>query len=93
MAMTGQIARYMLDTDVKYGFLTTYTQSILLRKMDINGQWTLEYSPVIHHDDSWSQANGKISVRQAFYHIIRLAQGDGRFNNSSGQFQLWTVPS
>lgn len=91
--MIGQIARYMFDNDLKYGFLTTYNQTIFLRKVEVAGKWTLEYSPVIHHDDSWNPRNGKISVRQAFYHIIRLAQQDGRFNRTSGLgTQVWTVP-
>lgn len=47
--VTGQMAQYMHDLKVKYGFLTTYDETIFLRQVLINGRWTLEYSPVIQH--------------------------------------------
>lgn len=48
----GQIAEYMFDMNLKYGFMTTYTQTIFLRKVDVGRAWGLEYSPVIPHRDS-----------------------------------------
>ncbi|QQK42155.1 phosphoglycerate mutase family protein [Penicillium digitatum] len=45
----GQIARYMLETRLKYGFLTTYEQTIFLRKADAGRVWGLEYSPSLYH--------------------------------------------
>ncbi|KAJ5890651.1 uncharacterized protein N7473_006879, partial [Penicillium subrubescens] len=44
----GQIAEYMFNSGLKYGFLTTYEHTIFLRKEEVGRAWGLEYSPVIY---------------------------------------------
>lgn len=39
----------MFDMNLKYGFMTTYSQTIFPRKVDFGRAWGLEYSPVILH--------------------------------------------
>ncbi|KAL2001236.1 hypothetical protein VTN02DRAFT_2079 [Thermoascus thermophilus] len=49
----GQIARYVYLTQSKYGFLTTYEQTIFLKQdkhPTRKGRWVLWHSPVILHD-------------------------------------------
>ncbi|OOQ89244.1 hypothetical protein PEBR_17002 [Penicillium brasilianum] len=87
----GQIARYMLETRLKYGFLTTYEQTIFLRKADVGRVWGLEYSPVIYHSDRGSVSGTTVSFCQSLYHVGLLALADSDFNTSTGmRNQIWT---
>ncbi|KAJ5521466.1 hypothetical protein N7527_005581 [Penicillium freii] len=87
----GQIARYMLETRLKYGFLTTYEQTIFLRKADVGRVWGLEYSPVIYHRDRGSTLGGTVSFCQSLYHVGLLALADSAFNTGTGmRNQVWT---
>lgn len=88
----GQIAQYMLELDLKYGFLTTYNQTIFLRKVDIGRAWGLEYSPVIYHDSRGSTSGSSVSFCQSLYHVGLLALADSDFNTSTGmRNQKWTT--
>lgn len=81
----------MVESCLKYGFLTTYEETIFLRKADINRVWVLEYSPVIHHDDQGSTTGMTVSFCQSLYHVGLLALVDSDFNTSIGlRNQLWT---
>lgn len=39
----GQLARYMQELDVKYGFYTTYDQFVFLKQQFVRGRWELHY--------------------------------------------------
>jgi hypothetical protein len=64
----GQVAEYMIDLKVPYGFHSTYDQTIFLRHTQIQGLWTLEYSYVIDNNDTTD-----VSVKQCFWYLARLA--------------------
>lgn len=42
-----QPARYMRENQVKYGFITTFDETIFLKQVEIAGRWTLLYSKPI----------------------------------------------
>ncbi|KAJ5831172.1 uncharacterized protein N7525_009425 [Penicillium rubens] len=58
-----------------FGFVNTYEQTIYLRQVQLpNGQWVVEYSPVIHATDAYkpagSQGHGSglsVSQRQCMF--------------------------
>jgi hypothetical protein len=66
----------MLEGRLKYGFLTTYEQTIFLRKADVGRVWGLEYSPVIYHRDRGSTSGRTASFCQSLYHVGLLALAD-----------------
>lgn len=81
----------MLETRLKYGFLTTYEQTIFLRKADAGRVWGLEYSPVIYHRDRGTKSGRTVSFCQSLYHIGLLALADSAFNTGTGiRNQFWT---
>ncbi|KAJ5146480.1 uncharacterized protein N7515_001044 [Penicillium bovifimosum] len=43
----GQLARYMQELGVEYGFYSTYNQHIFLKQEIVDGSWVLRYSPVV----------------------------------------------
>lgn len=87
----GQIACYMLDTELKHAFLTTYNETIFLRKVDLHRQWILQYSPVIFHDDRGNVITGEVSLCQCLYQMALLGQSDSDFGVNTGiRNQVWT---
>jgi len=88
-AYVGQIAAYMQETDRKHAFLTTYEQTIFLRKVDVNRKWTMEYSPVIYH---WAMGSSStVSLRECFWNLALLSKSDTKFGLDSGtRAQTWT---
>ncbi|OQD70622.1 hypothetical protein PENDEC_c022G03081 [Penicillium decumbens] len=87
--LLGQIAAYMQETDRKHAFLTTYEQTIFLRKVDVNRKWTMEYSPVIYH---WAMGSSStVSLRECFWNLALLSKSDTKFGLDSGtRAQTWT---
>lgn len=51
-ALFGEVIEYMIDQQVPYGFLSTYEETIFLRHIQIGGEWTLEYSPIVATGDN-----------------------------------------
>ncbi|KAF7529994.1 hypothetical protein PCG10_004969 [Penicillium crustosum] len=47
----GQVARYMRALITTRASLSTYNETIFLRKVDSQGVWTLEYSPMVMYDN------------------------------------------
>lgn len=78
----GQIAEYMFDLDLKYGFLTTYEQTIFLRKVNVGSDWVLEYSPIIQHNHRGSASGRTVSLRQCLYHVGLLALSNPVFDKT-----------
>lgn len=76
---------------LKYAFLTTYEQTIFLRKVDIGRAWGLEYSPVIYHNDRGDTAGMTVSFCQSLYHVGLLASAEPDFGNTGLRRQKWTV--
>jgi hypothetical protein len=69
----GQIADYMYDQQLMYGFLSTYEYTIFLKQVRVNNQWQLQFSDPIPFDAVSSPQNGTVSVRQCFFHICHEA--------------------
>lgn len=64
----GQIAQYMQGTNMAYGFMSNYEETIFLRQVPGPANtWRLEYSPVVDH--SSITTNGGITLRQCFMHL------------------------
>ena len=57
----------MNDLGLKYGFLTTYEDTVFLRQVIHNRLGVLEYSPVIHHSNTFSEVDGTVTLRQCFF--------------------------
>ncbi|KAE8343112.1 hypothetical protein BDV24DRAFT_161925 [Aspergillus arachidicola] len=100
----GQIAGYMYDTNSKYGFLTTYNQTMFFKQEPHpkkNGKWVLWRSPVIRHTAHSQKIlgnekelrnpalyRGKVSLRECFLYFVQLAYHDGYAKNTM-QFENW----
>lgn len=73
-----------------YGFLSTYDETIFLRQQEVNGEWEIEYSAVIHASNSYVRSiptdllnSPIVSVKQCFLYVACLASGQGPvFNNT-----------
>ena len=63
----GQIAEYMIDNRVPYGFHSTYNEVIFLRYVQKDGEWRMEVSPVV--SNKWSE----VSVNECFWYFSSLA--------------------
>jgi hypothetical protein len=70
---------YMLEHQCKYGFITTYKESIFLRQVRYSdGTWGIEYSPLILGSDmAVTGVEPVLSTRQCFFHFARMAEQDG----------------
>lgn len=87
----GQIAEYMFDMHLKYGFMTTYNQTIFLRKVDVGREWGLEYSPAILHSAVENITDQQVSLCQSLFHVGHLALANSDFGMSTGtRTQRWT---
>lgn len=87
----GQVAAYMLEIKLKYAFLTTYEETVFLRKVDASTQWAIQYSPVILHSDRGSASSGTVSLCQSLYYVALLGQANPDFGVETGvRNQVWT---
>ncbi|KAI9767634.1 MAG: hypothetical protein M1840_005505 [Geoglossum simile] len=71
----GQLARYMDDLHLRYGFYTTYSVTVFLRRAS---DTTFEVSPPILYSTLSSEKGGKdgVSVRECFLYLAKLANSD-----------------
>ncbi|KAI9925749.1 hypothetical protein MW887_005555 [Aspergillus wentii] len=64
----GQIARYMDDCKCCYGILTTYNQTICLRRETM---FTFLASPVLYHSQSSASGpNGEVDARYPLTELL-----------------------
>ena len=61
--MTGQIGNYMIELELKLGFLTNYNRTFFLKREIVNNAEVLYCSPPIPHDASPLHTGG-VSLRQ-----------------------------
>ncbi|KAL4950206.1 hypothetical protein BDW69DRAFT_187580 [Aspergillus filifer] len=86
----GQLAQYMYVYKVKYGFLTTYDETIfvfqdLIEDKDGNLKPGLRVSRPIKREDTPSKESARLSVRQCLYYLLDLTKGDApsfKYQNS-----------
>lgn len=75
--LTGQVADYMQKYRLRYSYLTTYNELLLLRqRFDNSKGFVLEYSPVFHFDTTSSDftmsmrdKQDHVSLREALFFI------------------------
>ncbi|KAJ5667812.1 uncharacterized protein N7477_006382 [Penicillium maclennaniae] len=76
---------YMLEHQCKYGFITTYEESIFLRQVKYSdGTWGIEHSPLDSGFDLArvsTSGEAVLSTRQCFYHFSCAAEQNGDVNN------------
>ncbi|KAH8427142.1 uncharacterized protein LDX57_004859 [Aspergillus melleus] len=88
--VVGQIARYLRLGQVRYGFLTTYDETIFLRQVKSRGGvWRLEYSEPIRHDARAGQNSGEITLREAFWYFAAKAAGAGFQTDIDVKMENW----
>ncbi|OJJ31287.1 hypothetical protein ASPWEDRAFT_176374 [Aspergillus wentii DTO 134E9] len=68
----GQAVRYMDDCGTRYGFISTYNETMLVRR---RSQFIFEVSPVIKHDQC-STPQGKVSLREAMLFLALISSGN-----------------
>ncbi|KAJ5920095.1 hypothetical protein N7516_010953 [Penicillium verrucosum] len=76
----GQVSRYMQDQGVCYAFLSTYNETMFLRK----------YSPVAIYDDEYDTGSGKITTRQGLFYLALRAEFGPAFATNVPGNQQWT---
>ncbi|KAJ5087186.1 hypothetical protein N7456_010802 [Penicillium angulare] len=79
----GQIAQYMGDLNLKYGFMSTYEETVFLKLESSGGpnsETILYHSPVILRDSRSSNTPGSesVTIRQAFFYLGCLANSGHR---------------
>ncbi|PYI07451.1 hypothetical protein BO78DRAFT_312825, partial [Aspergillus sclerotiicarbonarius CBS 121057] len=93
--IAGQIANYMHKTKCKYGWLTTYNQTMFFRQVPHpkkKGTWVLCHSPVINHDAKYdevdqeksndpTQYRRRVTLTECFLYIAKKACEDGEAIN------------
>ncbi|CAG7959356.1 unnamed protein product [Penicillium nalgiovense] len=86
----GQVARYMKDLNVRHAFLSTYEETMFLRKIDTTTGWALQFSPVITHDPQYSNPMRTITTRQGLFYLALLGQTAQPFATRPSRSQ-WTT--
>ncbi|KAJ5206559.1 hypothetical protein N7491_002826 [Penicillium cf. griseofulvum] len=84
----GQIAQYMQDLDLKFGFISTYNETFFLRQVPFGRTMGLEFSPVIHHNEMYTR-EGDVTVRQGMIHLALCSLVDP--HPDTGLRGVWTV--
>lgn len=84
--LLAQPVQYMKDLKCKYGFLSTYEETIFLRQRHDSARWVIDCSPVIFASDAYTEWNpvntsSTVSLRECFFHIATLALPEGEINN------------
>lgn len=70
----GQVGNYMIELELKYGFLTNYDYTFFLRRELIDGKETMFCSDPIKYDAS--HGNGDVSIRESLLFLQMQVQGD-----------------
>lgn len=81
--MIGQVARYIKDLNVKYGFFSTY---VFLKQERVNGRWTLFYSTIAQ--DTPTSCATRLTVRQSFF-FLGVAGSQTLPESNSTPDKLW----
>lgn len=75
----GQIADYMLRFQLKYGFFSTYNNTLFLKQEIINGNWVLSVSNLINfntistpQDNNGDMLVDKVSLRECMLYFMHV---------------------
>lgn len=80
----------MKDLNVRHAFLSTYEETMFLRKIDTTTGWALQFSPVITHDPQYSNPMRTITTRQGLFYLALLGQTAQPFATRPSRSQ-WTT--
>lgn len=72
---TGQIGNYMIELELKHGFLTNFDQTYFLKREIVNGAEVLYCFPPVPHDASALGPDG-VSIRQCLLLLQSSVVGD-----------------
>ena len=82
--LLGQIANYMKAYHLKYGFWTTYEQTVFLKQEESQGRWFLRVSDVIKYNTKSDLKRGaddnltnRVSLRECMLFLICQTNGRG----------------
>lgn len=75
---------------VKYGFQTTYDETIFLKQESTSSGWVLYYSDPIQHDAIGDRSKGTVSLRECFLYLVDESLNSPVANNDE---QNWVVSS
>lgn len=89
--LLSQIIKYMLKLKLKYGWISNYGQTIFLRQKCVGDTWGIEYSPILRSTDGYTKNPLRVSVRQGFFFLARLAAAEPSVDNSTPKRQ-WIIP-
>jgi hypothetical protein len=92
----------MHESEAKYGFLTTYHETIFLRQTERpgrKGEWVLWYSNVIMHgtistpatSDRPRDYHGKVSLRECFLFLAVEGASNNHHAKNEMPLSTWTV--
>ncbi|KAK2812928.1 hypothetical protein FQN50_000949 [Emmonsiellopsis sp. PD_5] len=74
----GQIASYMYQFKMRYGFLTTYDYTIFLKQVLWEGKEPrLYFTPPIEASSSPEASKDAVSIRQCFYYLLSTIKQNG----------------
>jgi len=85
---------------VTYGFLSTYQQTIFVKRVKYNGNWELWVSRVFRYDKTTSTRSTQlkyedIPVRLAMLALVRMARTDPGKQSAEPPMEIdktWVVP-
>lgn len=77
----------MEDLDLKFGFLSTYNETLFLRQVLFGRTKGLEFSPLIYHDDMHTGQD--VTLRQGMMHLALCSLVNPR--PDTGLRGVWTV--
>ena len=82
---------------LKYGFICNYAEIISLRQVFVNGEWELQYSPVVRREvvgkqQTPSNPNVSVSVREGLFHMAVMFSHGHEADNQS-QWVISPVPA
>ncbi|PYH67501.1 uncharacterized protein BO88DRAFT_426743 [Aspergillus vadensis CBS 113365] len=87
-----QPAMYMRDLELKFGFISTYEQTVFFCQDDSvgNNQTVLLYSPVIEHN--WGYIPGRtVTLKQAMFYLGLQASAAPHFTTSESRTTGWVT--
>ncbi|KDB27848.1 hypothetical protein H109_00415 [Trichophyton interdigitale MR816] len=87
----GQISKYMYQHKIRYGFLTTYNETIFLKqKLFKDSTWGLLVSTPVSSDIEANRKTGAVSLRQCLYYLTCVTEDPkNRIADNTTPLEQW----
>ncbi|EGE04538.1 hypothetical protein TEQG_03409 [Trichophyton equinum CBS 127.97] len=87
----GQISKYMYQHKIRYGFLTTYNETIFLKqKLFKDSTWGLLVSTPVSSDIEANRKTGAVSLRQCLYYLMCVTEDPkNRIADNTTPLEQW----